>query len=395
MDFKRLTKITIYSFLINVFAIFGIIFLILTIPTWSEYGFSFLKYNHKLDNIMPGSVQIYRGAAYMSLILYLTFSVLSINHIKNIDNKNTQKILFYSGGFFINFFLPYIIYVSAKNNYYKEFFKYLNQKGMNENGIYKNKKFYEYRKNILYKIFTIICFSITIIALLIILIPMFTGDRRFDNNNVRSNFFFGTITFFTTQTNFLTFLFMFFFVFFGNRVFFEDNKALIHVASYIFFVLLIFWLFIFPKSIDGIMISYPEPFDIFKTTWHHGINPLIFSIFAVWTIKVTRRTPLKFNKLLMSHLAYPFVYGVYIYALPFFTQTSIYGSVTNINPNSVTYYDFWFNQDVESGLYTPSSGSWENIFIVIPIAILFSLILFLFWYSSILLSDNKIKKFIK
>ena len=26
------------------------------------------------------------------------------NHIKNIDNKNTQKILFYSGGFFINFF---------------------------------------------------------------------------------------------------------------------------------------------------------------------------------------------------------------------------------------------------------------------------------------------------
>ena len=104
MDFKRLTKITIYSFLINVFAIFGIIILILTIPIWSEQGYSFLKYNHKLDNIMPGSVQIYRGAPYMSLILYLTFSVLSINHIKNIDNKNTQKILFYSGGFFINFF---------------------------------------------------------------------------------------------------------------------------------------------------------------------------------------------------------------------------------------------------------------------------------------------------
>ena len=97
----------------------------------------------------------------------------------------------------------------------------------------------------------------------------------------------------------------------------------------------------------------------------------------------------------MSHLAYPFEYGVYIYALPFITQTTIYGSITNINPNSVTFYDFWFNPGIESGLHTPSSGSWENIFFVIPIAILFSLILFLFWYSSILLSDNKIKKFIK
>ena len=101
---------------------------------------------------------------------------------------------------------------------------------MNEHGIYKSRKVYEYRRNILYKIFAIVCFSITIIALRIILIPMFTGDRRLVTNNVRSNFFFGTITFFTTQTNFLTFLFMFFFVFFGNRVFFEDNKALIHVA---------------------------------------------------------------------------------------------------------------------------------------------------------------------
>ena len=149
----------------------------------------------------------------MSLILHLTFPVLSINHIKNTDNYKSQKILYNTGGFSKNLIFPYIIYVSAKNNNYKEFFKYSYQKSMNENAIYKNKKFYECTKYTLYKIFTIVCFSITIIAVLIILIPMFTGDRRFDNNNVRSNFYFGTITFFTTQTNFLTFLFMFFFVF--------------------------------------------------------------------------------------------------------------------------------------------------------------------------------------
>ena len=97
----------------------------------------------------------------------------------------------------------------------------------------------------------------------------------------------------------------------------------------------------------------------------------------------------------MSHLAYTFVYGVYIYAVRFFTQTSIYGSITNIYPNSVTYYDFWFNPGIESGLYTPSWGCWENIFVVSAVAILLSLILFLFWYSCILLSDNKIKIFIK
>ncbi|MGL5246422.1 MAG: DUF1600 domain-containing protein [Mycoplasmoidaceae bacterium] len=395
MDFKTFTKLTIYSTLINLLAIFGILFFILTIPTWSEYGYSFLKYDHKLANVIPINIQVFRGAAYLSLVLYLTFSSFSINCIKNIENKNSKKILLYSGGIFINFLLPYIIYISSKNGYYKTFFKYINEKGMQENGIYKNKKFYEYNNHFFYKIFTIFCFCITIVAVIITIIPMITTDTRFDPDNVRSNFFYGSISFFTTQTNFLTFLFILLFVFFGNRVLFEDNKYLIHVASFIFLVLIIFWLFIFPKNINAIMLSYPKPFDIFKTTWHHGINPLIFSIFTIWTLKITKRTPVKFDKLLTNHLVYPLVYSIYIYALPFFTQTSIYGTITNMNPNSTPYYDARYNSMIESGKFIPSSGRWESFFIIIPMVVAILLVLFIFWYFTIWFSKNKIKKFLK
>ncbi|MGL5640456.1 MAG: DUF1600 domain-containing protein [Mycoplasmoidaceae bacterium] len=395
MDFKVFTKLTIYSLLINFLAIFGILFFVLTIPTWSEYGYSFLIYDHKLGNVIPIDIQVFRGAAYLSLILYLTFSALSIYYIKDIEDKKLKKILIYSFGFFVNFLLPYIIYLSLKNKYYQTFFKYINEKGMKENGIYKNKKFYEYNDHILYKIFTIFCFAVTITAVIITIIPIITTDKRFDSDNVRSNFFFGSLSFFTTQTNFLTFLFMLLFILFGNRVFFEDNKSLIHIASYIFIVLIVFWLLIFPKNMDEIMLSYPRTFDIVKTTWHHGVNPIIFIIFSIWTLKITKRTPVKFDKLLTHHLLYPLVYAVYIYALPFFTQTSIYGSITNMNPNSTPYYDVRYNLLVESGQYTPSSGKWESFFIVIPIALTISLVLFIFWYLSILFSNSKIKSFLR
>ncbi|MGL5591228.1 MAG: DUF1600 domain-containing protein [Mycoplasmoidaceae bacterium] len=395
MDFKVFAKLTIYSTLINFLAIFGIVFFVLTIPTWSEYGYNFLRYDHNLGNVIPIDVQVFRGAAYLSLVLYLTFSAISIYYIKNIENKKAKKILIHSGGFFVNFLLPYIIYFSLKNKYYKKFFKYINEIGKQENGIYKNKKFYEYNNHILYKIFTIFCFAVTVTAVIITLIPIITTDKRFDSDNVRSNFFFGSLSFFTTQTNFLTFLFMISFIFFGNRVLFEDNKYLIHIASYIFIVLFVFWLLIFPKSMDAIMLSYPRPFDLVKTTWHHGVNPIIFIIFSIWTLKITKRTPVKFDKLLISHILYPLVYAIYIYALPFFTQTSIYGWITNMNPNSTPYYDVRYNELVDSGQHIPSSGRWESFFIVIPIAIVISLVLFAFWYFSIWFSKSKIKIFLK
>ncbi|MGL4617306.1 MAG: DUF1600 domain-containing protein [Mycoplasmoidaceae bacterium] len=395
MDFKIFTKLTIYSIIINFLAIFGILFFVLTIPTWSEYGYSFLKYDHKLENIIPIDIQIFRGASYLSLILYLTFSFLSIYCIKNIDSKDARKILFFSLGIFVNFFLPYIIYFSLKNGYYRSFLKNINEKGKQENGIYKSKKFYVCSNHFLYKIFTIFCFMVSVTAIIIAIIPMITTDTRFDSNNVRSNFFFGSLSFFTIQINFLTFLFMLSFILFGNRVLFESNKYLIHVASYIFIVMIVFWILIFPKSIDEIMISYPKVFDIIKTTWHHGVNPFVFTIFTIWTLKITKRTPFNLNKLLIDHSLYPLVYGTYIYGLPFFTQTSIYGRITNINPNSISYYDVRYNLSVESGEYIPSSGMWENFFIIIPIAISILFVLFIFWYLTILFSNSKIKEFLK
>jgi hypothetical protein len=55
--------------------------------------------------------------------------------------------------------------------------------------------------------------------------------------------------------------------------------------------------------------------------------------FAITSLLLNKNAPRKFKNVIGVSMILPLSYGVFAYSLPFYSRMSVYGSLTNINPN--------------------------------------------------------------
>ncbi len=391
MDFLKICKITIHSLLILICAILGLSFFIVSFPEWKTYGLSFLLYDHTIENIIPIQTQALRAGSLICLLVFLFSTFSTIFYIKNLEQSDVKKNLLFSCGFLIWIFIPYLFFLIRKNKYHKSFFEYLNiDIKKQENNLFFKKN---NNNNKIYAIFTCFVFLVSLTSFIFILLPIFNfPESRFEINDPRSNYLFDSVSFFTAQINILSFLFLLFFIPLNKKNIFRNNNILLSISSYITFVMIIFWIILFPSiAKSGIFNRYPNPFFLTVTIWLHLINPLCFILFSAYTFFKSENKTTNFWKLSQKYAIYPFFYSLYAFSTCFFTQFSPYGSLTNINPNSILWYSS--SEIIGDGMNTiQKNGNPLMVLTIIPLAISLLLILFIFWLINSKISKSDIKK---
>lgn len=383
MDFLKVTKISFYSLFATIFFVVGLYSFIETLDYWTP-EFLDLKYDHLLQNAIPISIQLNRMLAYLCLILSIFVWILIFYNTLKIEDEKDKRILLFSIGIFTWILTPYIIYICVSKKYYQKYFKYISQN-------YTDQKAFslkEPKNKILFfnSLFGIFVWMISLVGFLYI----FLAKSNLDKENPQSNFFIGEMSFFTNLNNWLVFIFMSFYLFFNKKIIFKQNTLMIGLTAYIVVVCIIFWVLLFPYTAEGIeknyRLSINGPTLLIKTIWVHAITPIFFTAYTInsfFLLKERTNTLLKtFGKLII----FPIIYGLYVFGLPFFSQFSVYGNVTNLNPGCIPFYDAIYNSDPP---YIP--GSPLRIFILLGLAVLFLLLIFIFWLIASKISKQNIK----
>lgn len=363
MNYKSISKITIYSILIFIFIIVGLTIFIIDFPNWKNYGWEWLSGKE----MIPISIQASRAWCLSSLIISLFLMCLIIWEIKKMEMTYYKKYFIASLGIFTWMIIPYIIYIGIKEKSYTLFLNYISKNKDADNqisfNILKNGLIRKCNKN---KIFwnTLFCyfvFSITIIDFVFVfLIP----EPKLSNlENPNNTITFNTFSYFTQLSNMACFFFMLLFVFFHNKIMFRNNTLMISLSGYIFIVSTIFWggLIFMGENYDGI-------FAWLKTSWLHAVTPVFFILFFITSLLTNKEAPKQFKKIFGITTLYPLVYGIYVYLLPLITRVSIYGTLTNLNPDMIT----------PDGVV----GNPWNIFFIILMIFYFFLVILLFWSIS-------------
>jgi hypothetical protein len=67
------------------------------------------------------------------------------------------------------------------------------------------------------------------------------------------------------------------------------------------------------------------------------VTPIFFAIFAINSLVVSKEKPNQFLHISIIGSIYPLFYAFFSYSLPFYTRHSVYGIVTNLNPNMADF----------------------------------------------------------
>ncbi|MGL5617766.1 MAG: DUF1600 domain-containing protein [Metamycoplasmataceae bacterium] len=375
MNFKSVSKITLYSVFSVIILIIGAIILAYTFNDWIKYGPIYLKGDP--DYQLPVSVQAYRAILMLILTLFVLMSVLSVWEMTKIKNKNIRITYFSSIGLLTWILLPYTFFLAAKNKSYSQFWTYLKTKKEAIEQInlatwwlsFNNKK----KKDILFWNTTLFLFLILIVLVDFSLIWI-NMDYTYDDPN--SNIMFNTFSYFTQWTNFAIIFFVFIFLVAHETIIFRKNTLLILMATYITIVGVVFWSFLIPFG--NIEESYSILTDLIKTIWLHLITPMVFSAFTICSLFVSKEKPSTYCKTAALSGPYPMTYGMYAYSLSFVTRHSVYGFITNINPNMVDWR-------------TSTQGSPLNLLFFFLICATFYLFSFIYWKISDVAYKKRIK----
>ncbi|MGL5204748.1 MAG: DUF1600 domain-containing protein [Metamycoplasmataceae bacterium] len=364
MNFKSISKITFYSISSVILLTIDSIVLAYTFDDWIKYGNEYL--NGDPNFVLPVIVQAYRALLMLILTLFVSVSLLSLWEMTKIEEKKTKIIYFLSSGFFTWILLPYTLTLGLKNKSYSEFWSYLKTKkdAIEQINISKWFSSFKKKKDLLFWNTSLFIFLILIVLVDFALIWVTTDYAKDDPN---SNIMFNKFSYFTLWTNFAIIFFVFLFLFAHQTIIFRRNTLLILMATYITIVGVVFWSFLIPFG--NIEESYGILTELVKTIWLHFITPVVFVAFAICSLFVSKEEPSSYFKTAALSGPYPMIYGMYAYSLSFVTRHSVYGSITNLNPNMV---------DWRTGIV----GNPLNIFYFFMICATFYLFCFIFWKIS-------------
>ncbi|MGL4617288.1 MAG: DUF1600 domain-containing protein [Mycoplasmoidaceae bacterium] len=197
-----------------------------------------------------------------------------------------------------------------------------------------------------------------------------------NNNFPTDSLIISNLTYFTEWGNISSFIFMLLLVITGHRFFFKNNSFTLAMICYMSIIGIIFSLaFVF--MIFLYHTPFNDPQNTAKSVWFHFINPFSFVCFGAFLLRRSNQQMNKNSKYLIHTLLLPAIYGSFVYSLPFFTNFSVYGFVTNLNKNIVPYYG-----NDSPGFY---NGGWQSVFFLLLLTITFlSVIIF----AKFLLNKN-------
>ena len=321
--------------------------------------FLLLGYNNQFNNVpvqlIPENIATYRAISIFLMSWYIVVYIFILK--TNISNKILTNIKYISFIPIINLFAIALIII--KNNWLV-FIVWFKQ---NFEPDFELNKFY-LRNSWKYKM---------MVSLLIIMSPIIVlvfyqstdflntypinGDGEFI---VYKNLWFCSIQYFTIQTNLLCYLFVLLFVIKPDFKIFKHHTFLLACIVYIFVVGITYDFALFPmKIVNGELVDW-NWYKYLTNIYEHLINPVAFVVCGLILIckdnpKINR---INYKKYLFYTMIVPTIYLIYATILPFVTNVSVYGFVTNCNPNV-------YNDIVEGVSNYLSCGNPLNILFII------------------------------
>ncbi len=353
------------------YSVIQLVFLILLIY-FSVIVFNSPDLNSEINSSLSIVSQEQRAIFLVSLsaVLFITIFIGYLFYINDIFKKKIINIIASPFLFILGF---YFLYKLIQEKKIKEYIahEYSSDSTFKIFGFYKANN--DKEKLILTQNTISVALQFCVSAIAFSFSFVYEGTN---NNFPTDSLILSNLTYFTEWGNIGSFIFMFLLVVTGHRFFFKNNSFTLAMVSYMSIIGIIFSLsFVFMISL------YHTPFadaeNTTKSIWFHFINPLSFILFCALLLRRSNQKTEKGISYLVHALLMPAIYGAFVYSLPFFTNFSVYGFVTNLNSNIVPYYG-----DANPNFY---NGGWQSVFFLILIIATFFVVIIL---SKFLFNKN-------
>ena len=353
------------------YSVIQLVFLILLIY-FSVIVFNSPDLNSEINSSLSIVSQEQRAIFLVSLsaVLFITIFIGYLFYINDVFKKKIINIIASPFSFILGF---YFLYKLIQEKKIKEYIahEYSSDSTFKIFGFYKANN--DKEKLILTQNTISVALQFCVSAIAFSFSFVYEGTN---NNFPTDSLILSNLTYFTEWGNIGSFIFMFLLVVTGHRFFFKNNSFTLAMVSYMSIIGIIFSLsFVFMISL------YHTPFadaeNTTKSIWFHFINPLSFILFCALLLRRSNQKTEKGISYLVHALLMPAIYGAFVYSLPFFTNFSVYGFVTNLNSNIVPYYG-----DANPNFY---NGGWQSVFFLILIIATFFVVIIL---SKFLFNKN-------
>ena len=353
------------------YSVIQLVFLIL-LMYFSIIVFNSPDLNSKINSSLSIVSQEQRAIFLVSLstVLFITIFIGYLFYINDVFKKKIINIIASPFSFILGF---YFLYKLIQEKKIKEYIahEYSSDSTFKIFGFYKANN--DKEKLILTQNTISVALQFCVSAIAFSFSFVYEGTN---NNFPTDSLILSNLTYFTEWGNIGSFIFMFLLVVTGHRFFFKNNSFTLAMVSYMSIIGIIFSLsFVFMISL------YHTPFadaeNTTKSIWFHFINPLSFILFCALLLRRSNQKTEKGISYLVHALLMPAIYGAFVYSLPFFTNFSVYGFVTNLNSNIVPYYG-----DANPNFY---NGGWQSVFFLILIIATFFVVIIL---SKFLFNKN-------
>ncbi|MGL5640518.1 MAG: DUF1600 domain-containing protein [Mycoplasmoidaceae bacterium] len=308
--------------------------------------------------------------ASLSTLFFITIFIGYIFLNNNIFGNKLFNIFFSLFSFLIGFY--FLIKVVKERNF-KNFIidEYSKESSFKFFGFYKASNDKEKIMLTQNTIFVAFQFCVSLVGFSLCFVFEAT-NKNFPTDSLIMN----NLTYFTEWGNIGSFIFMLSLVVTGHKFFFKNNSYILAMISYMSIIGIVFSLaFVF--TIFLYHTPFNDPQNTAKSIWFHFINPISFVIFGAFLLRRSNQQMDKSSKYLIHALLLPAIYGGFVYSIPFFTNFTVYGFVTNLNENIVPYYG-----DDSPNFY---NGGWQSVFFLLLIIIMFFSVITL---SKFLLGRN-------
>lgn len=377
--FKRDDKILLVkNFFIFIFNILVFIAIILT----GYFGYNNQRYIiNDLDNnmelinpnewgnlnLIPDNIRVLRGLMDMFIAIYIFMALVCWKYGYNFFKKDRTLAIIY-----ILNFIPFFSLFGFVYN-----FKYFTKARWNSEFWYmfstKKELKEEYKWGTWKRSLVLIEWLIFLPTLLFVFYS--ENDDNVFNVTWTNKFFFNSLFYFTIESNMITFMFLTLLLFFPSWIVFKNNFFQICVSSYIALVGLV-WLFILlPNFVINNNVKFWSSYYLVSTLWLHIVNPFSFIAFSLILITRCKKNNNDVRtQSLLNILFFPIVYTTFITILPFNTGVSVYGWVTNLNPNLGIFTNL---HELNSTIYF---GKWYYVFVFVAVNIICFVIAYFFAY---------------
>lgn len=346
-----------------------------------------LGYNNEYNSVpvqnIPETIASYRTSSIFFMCWYVVIYIFITRTSLKILNPFLKNISIFS--IIPIFSIISLIYIGFKNNWFlfKIWFKTLFEPDYELSKIYA-------RNTWRYKMM-----SVLFVIMLPIVVIVFYQNSDFvvtypengiGDQIIYNNLWFCSLQYFTIQTNLLCVLYVLLFIIKPDLKIFKYHTFLISCIVFIFIVGFTYDFALFPIKIANGEIKTWNWYKYFANVYEHLINPVAFTTCGL--LLILKDNPnikhLKYKTNLFYSLIIPTIYLVYATISPFVSNSSVYGFVTNCNPNV-------YNEIVLGQQNIMSHGQWYFIFIIIGYWFIFFGLLSGLYFLDIKLGQKKEK----